>query len=239
MRPILITLLLVASNAHAENWLQVANLNPKGGILSVDTSNIDRASDLRNARFKSVYPADRPIGDAYRRVTPDVRSYRWELSLGRFDCAERTIAVSQSTLYGADDQAVASLDADKNALKLRNLAPQSLGWLMLQAVCAPATADGPPKPLARLTRPVNPDDFYPSASLRRGEEGSPVLNVCVGPTGKLLREPEITDTSGFPDLDSAAIKAAAAMSYGPAIENDAAAAESCIKFKIKFVRLHR
>jgi TonB family protein len=144
--------------------------------------------------------------------------------------------VSQSTLYGADDQVVANLDVDKNALKLRDVAPQSIGGLMLGAVCAPSTPDGPPKPLARLTRAANPDDFYPSAARGRREEGAPVVNVCIGPSGKLLREPEITDTSGFPDLDGAAIKVAKANGYAAAVENGAAVPESCIKFKVKFVR---
>jgi hypothetical protein len=52
----------------------------------------------------------------------------------------------------------------------------------------------------------------------------------------LLREPEITDPSGFPKLDEAAIKAAKAMRYAAAVEDGAALAESCIKFKVKFAR---
>jgi hypothetical protein len=70
-----------------------------------------------------------------------------------------------------------------------------------------------------------------------GCQTRPVVKACVGHSGQLLREPEITDTSGFPELDGAAIKAAKAMRFAPAVQDGAAVAESCIKFKEKFDRL--
>jgi protein TonB len=88
---------------------------------------------------------------------------------------------------------------------------------------------------ARMTRPANPDDYYPPGAIRREEEGSPVVQACVGPNGRLLREPVVTDTSGFPDLDGAAIKVAKATRYASGTDNGAALPESCIKFKVKFV----
>jgi protein TonB len=88
---------------------------------------------------------------------------------------------------------------------------------------------------ARMTRPANPDDFYPPGSIRREEQGSPVVQACVGPNGRLLRDPVITDTSGFPDLDAAAIKVAKATRYAAGTESGSALPESCIKFKVKFV----
>jgi periplasmic protein TonB len=88
---------------------------------------------------------------------------------------------------------------------------------------------------AKMTRPVNPDDYYPPGSIRREEQGSPVVQACVGPNGRLLRDPVVTDTSGFPDLDSAAVKVAKATRYAAGQENGSALPESCIKFKVKFV----
>jgi len=88
---------------------------------------------------------------------------------------------------------------------------------------------------AKMTRPVNPDDYYPPGSIRREEQGSPVVQACVGPKGQLLRDPVVTDTSGFPDLDGAAVKVAKATRYAPGTDNGSAMAESCIKFKVKFV----
>lgn len=103
----------------------------------------------------------------------------------------------------------------------------------------PPPAPPPPPRLAgapaKMTRPVNPEDYYPPGSIRREEQGSPVVQACVGPNGHLLREPVVTDTSGFPDLDGAAVKVAKATRYAAATENGTALPESCIKFKVKFV----
>jgi len=96
----------------------------------------------------------------------------------------------------------------------------------------PPRAAGSP---AKMTRPVNPDDYYPPGSIRREEQGSPVVQACVGPKGQLLRDPVVTDTSGFPDLDGAAVKVARATKYAACTDGGSALAESCIKFKVKFV----
>ena len=59
--------------------------------------------------------------------------------------------------------------------------------------------------------------------------------ACVGPNGKLLREPVVTDTSGFPELDNAAIKVAMASRYAAGTDaRGKAFPESCVKFKIRF-----
>jgi protein TonB len=104
---------------------------------------------------------------------------------------------------------------------------------------APPPAPPPPPRVAgspaKMTRPVNPDDYYPPGSIRREEQGSPVVQACVGKDGRLLREPVVTDTSGFPDLDGAAIKVAKATRYAAGTEGGSALPESCIKFKVKFV----
>ena len=111
----------------------------------------------------------------------------------------------------------------------------------IQDVTDKTPPPAPPPPVrvagspAKMTRPVNPDDYYPPGSIRREEQGSPVVQACVGPNGRLLREPVVTDTSGFPDLDGAAVKVAKATRYAPGTEAGSALAESCIKFKVKFV----
>jgi len=103
----------------------------------------------------------------------------------------------------------------------------------------PPPAPPPPPRIAgapaKMTRPVNPDDYYPPGSIRREEQGSPVVQACVGANGRLLREPVVTDTSGFPDLDGAAVKVAKATRFAAGSENGTALPESCIKFKVKFV----
>jgi protein TonB len=103
----------------------------------------------------------------------------------------------------------------------------------------PPPAPPPPPRIAgqpaKMTRPANPDDYYPPGSIRREEQGSPVVQACVGPNGRLIREPVVTETSGFPELDGAAVKVAKANRYSPATEGGTALPESCVKFKVKFV----
>jgi len=232
---LLFALLFTASAAHAEDWLRVTNLDARGGVLYIDAASIDRSTELRKAWFKSVYPDDRPIGDGYRDLPPEARTYRWESSLGWFNCTEKTIAVSQSILHGADDQVVGTLDVDPAALKYRAVEPRSIGGLMLEAVCATSASGGQSTPAsARVTYAVNPDDYFPKGAAQRGENGAPIVKICVGPSGALLREPEITEKSPFPDLDAAAVKVAKAMRYAAAVVDGVAQAESCMKFKVKF-----
>jgi protein TonB len=88
---------------------------------------------------------------------------------------------------------------------------------------------------AKMKSALDPDQFYPPGAKRREEQGSPVVQACVGANGKLAREPVVTETSGFPELDGAAVKLAKASRYTPATEGGTAVPESCVKFKVKFV----
>jgi TonB family protein len=226
---------LFAVSAHAETWLQVAELDKKGSVLLLETTGIDRTTDLRKASFKSVYTVDRPIPGGFHDVPAGVETYRWELHQGQFDCKERTLAVSLSTLHGADDKVVSTREIAQADLKFSDVPPQSVGGLMLKAVCSNPTPDGQPEPpLARIKRYANPVDHYPSTSIRSGEEGATTVKACVGPSGALLRPPEIVNSSGFPNLDGAAVRAAKDTRYAPAIENGAPAPESCVEYKITF-----
>ena len=109
--------------------------------------------------------------------------------------------------------------------------------LFVAAIVGASAAAGDAVPAGvpvKITRLVDPAAFYPSGAKSRGERGSPVVEACVDSSGKLSREPVITDTSGFPDLDAAAVKVAKANRYAPGKENGAALPESCIKFRVKF-----
>ena len=88
---------------------------------------------------------------------------------------------------------------------------------------------------AKMKSTADPDQFYPPGAKRREEQGSPVVMACVGASGKLVREPVVTDTSGFPELDGAAVKVAKANRYLPGTDGGQPMAESCVKFKVKFV----
>jgi len=132
---------------------------------------------------------------------------------------------------------VGKIVVEPGALKFREVPPASFGGLLLHVVCA-SEADAAVG-AAKITYVVNPDRYYPPGSKRRGEEGAPVVKVCIGPTNALLREPEITDTSGFPELDAAAVKAAKDMRYAAALQDGAPMPESCVKYKVKFAKFPR
>src|SRR5687768_16050306 len=104
---------------------------------------------------------------------------------------------------------------------------------------APPPAPPPPPRVAatqaRMKSAADPDQYYPPGAKRREEQGSPVVQACVGPNGRLLREPVVTETSGYPELDVAAVKVAKASRYTAATEGGSAVDESCVKFKVKFV----
>jgi hypothetical protein len=94
MRYVSIALLLIASSADAENWVEVAKLDTSGAVLFVDADAIMEVKGLRRAWFKSVYTADQPVAEEYLAKLPkDFRFYRSEVSLRYFNCAHRTSGV--------------------------------------------------------------------------------------------------------------------------------------------------
>ena len=103
------------------------------------------------------------------------------------------------------------------------------------ALSLPTLSAEPVNMSAKMVRPANPANYYPGKSFSRREEGAPMVRACVGADGKLLRDPIVVESSGFPDLDGAAIKVAKATRYAAGTENGSALPESCIKFKVKFV----
>lgn len=77
------------------------------------------------------------------------------------------------------------------------------------------------------------EDYYPPSAKRLGQEGNPVVRVCIGPNGKLVGEPSIAGSSGVEALDQGAIKLAKAGRY-IAAQMDGQPVEDCISFRVKF-----
>jgi protein TonB len=79
------------------------------------------------------------------------------------------------------------------------------------------------------------EDFYPAASKRLGEEGSPVVKVCMGADGKPSGPPTIAQSSGSARLDGGAIDLAKAGAryISPGTE-DGKPVASCLEFRVKF-----
>ena len=84
----------------------------------------------------------------------------------------------------------------------------------------------------------NVDDYYPDASRRLGEEGLTVVDICVGPDGKLTEAPKVGKTSGHERLDQAALKVATLGSgrFKPATE-EGKPISKCTQLPIRF-KLH-
>jgi len=95
----------------------------------------------------------------------------------------------------------------------------------------PPKAVVPGTPLSRASAP-DVADYYPDQARREGQEGRPMVKVCVGANGKLASA-EVATSSGFPLLDEAAIKVAKATRY-KAATSEGKPVESCASLPVKF-----
>jgi TonB family protein len=78
-------------------------------------------------------------------------------------------------------------------------------------------------------------DFYPSPSIRLGEEGLTTVQVCVDTRGRLTSEPTTVKGSGIARLDDAALKLARAGSgHYRATTEDGQPVNSCYPFAVRF-----
>jgi TonB family protein len=118
------------------------------------------------------------------------------------------------------------------------------------------TTDVSPKPREIILPPVSTDtqshavkrlaggpgagfpetaDFYPSPSIRWGEEGLTTVQVCVDTRGRLTSEPTTVKGSGSARLDDAALKLARAGSgHYRATTEDGQPVNSCYPFAVRF-----
>jgi protein TonB len=81
----------------------------------------------------------------------------------------------------------------------------------------------------------NSEDYYPPASRRLNEEGSPVVRICLDPKGRVEGEPTVQTSSGSPRLDDGAVKLAKAASghFVPGTQNGQPVS-MCFPLKITF-----
>jgi len=78
-------------------------------------------------------------------------------------------------------------------------------------------------------------DFYPSPSIRLGEEGLTTVHVCVDRKGRLTSEPTALKGSGSARLDDAALRLARAGSgHYRATTEDGQPVNSCYPFGVRF-----
>jgi TonB family protein len=234
MRKWSIAFLFAASTAVAENWQPVATLDADSGVILVDASDIMEVKGYRRAWFKTAYETDQPVPSEYGESVPKAKTYRWVRSANLFHCAEKTIALAELRWFNSNGEDLGNRRPE--ALSFRKVSPGSVDEQMLEAVCSSDSIRSRERleQQAQMIRPVKPRDYYPEGSIRRGEQGAPTVKVCVDSTGKPLREPAVTISSGFPELDGAAIQVAKDSRYRPGTQNGAALPESCLEVPVTF-----
>ena len=92
-----------------------------------------------------------------------------------------------------------------------------------------ARVDAPPRP----QRAIRPD--YPRGARQRGEQGDVVLEIAVAADGSVASV-SVATSSGFADLDAAALKAVRSARFSPAKSGDQAVASTArltLAFKLK------
>lgn len=97
---------------------------------------------------------------------------------------------------------------------------------------APLKAGAASQAACRISRPVNPDDYYPAAAVREGISGSVLLDVSVAPDGH-AHHPQVLYSMPEHVFDDAARAVATFNGYAPAKDGDKAVPCS-IRFKVKF-----
>jgi TonB family protein len=229
-----IVFLFAALTAVAENWQPVAPLDANGGVLLIDDSDIMEVKGYRRAWFKTAYKTDQPVPGEYSESVPKAKTYRWLRSANLFHCTEKTTALAELRWFNSDDEDVGNRRPE--TLSFRKVAPGSVDEQMLEAVCKSESVGsaGRLEEQAHMTRPAQPGDYYPIDSIRRGEQGTPTVKVCVDSAGKLVREPAVTVSSGFRELDGAAVRVAKDSRYRPGTRDGIALPESCLEVPVTF-----
>jgi TonB family protein len=93
------------------------------------------------------------------------------------------------------------------------------GCFSLVALSASAQLGGYSTPHVDVSYPYrNMQPPYPATAVAGGEEGSVILEVLVTPDGKVAQT-RLYDSSGFNDLDNAAIAAVMGWKFIPAMRN--------------------
>lgn len=234
MRYLSVALLFAVSTAMAQSWQEVSVLESDAGVLFVDASDITEVKGYRRAWFKWDYATDQPVPGEYRESVPKAKKYRWALSANLFHCTKRITALAEQRWFSFKDKELGVRRAD--ALSFAKVESGSMDQRMLEAVCSSESvrSNEPLEEQAQMTEAPEPKAYYPEGSVRRGEEGTATVKACVDSTGKLLREPVVTVSSGITEIDRAAIHVARDSRYRPGVREGKALPESCADVPVTF-----
>ena len=98
-----------------------------------------------------------------------------------------------------------------------------------------AIPDPAPLPIRLVGRNIMPStaDYYPSAEIRDGNEGTAEVRSCVDVNGRLDGTPTVEATSGRAPLDKAAVRLARDGKYARAMRGDTPV-PNCYRFRVTF-----
>lgn len=115
-----------------------------------------------------------------------------------------------------------AVPAGRRALNLAHLVLPTWNFRWLDEEEMKTDACWPPPEVApRLVRAAEP--VYPPQARRRGDEGEALVSGLVSPQGELV-EVKIAESSGYPELDAAALSAMRRSEVAPAISSGTAVA---------------
>jgi protein TonB len=127
-----------------------------------------------------------------------------------------------------------------------NIAMPEVGPSTTAITATAATNKPAPPPVAKAVNRTamvidskhfpNSEDFYPQASKRLGEQGNPVVHICLGADGKLAAgSPSIATSSGSPRLDEGALALVkAGARYITPAKEDGKPVAACQDLRIRF-----
>ena len=111
-------------------------------------------------------------------------------------------------LVSPEDAVPPKPESEREVMETPHVA-ESAAPAVAQPAPKQAKVDAPPRP----QKTIRPD--YPKGARQRGEQGDVVLEIRVGADG-LVERVEVAASSGHPELDEAAIRAAKAARFSPA-----------------------
>lgn len=151
------------------------------------------------------------------------KDYSEQLARGDFE------AVVIDAIPRMDAALKAAIQQATTDLVARN--SEQLKFITRSTPCTTQAANGKQK--ASITRAVSPIDYYPPSSIRRSEEGDIVLRAQVR-ADSCADAVAIVVSSGYPDLDAAALQVFEATSFAAGVDEQGAPVASHFTFKIRF-----
>jgi TonB family protein len=144
------------------------------------------------------------------------------LAKGDFPAAAAANADIETRLQAAIRTATADIMKKKNDADVKYYARNS-----------PCPATDAPRSNASITQAASPADYYPPSSRRREETGDVVVRARVAATGCATAFAVMVG-SGYPELDTAAIRVAEASRYAAAMDARGQPVDASVTFKVKF-----